>query len=59
MKCPVCMNVMHRVNLLNKSGIIIDRCYSHGIWLAAGKLQRLLEWHEVTGKDLKQKNIFD
>jgi Zn-finger nucleic acid-binding protein len=51
-KCPVCSKIMNRVNFGAKSGVIIDRCSEHGIWLDGGELRHLLEWVKAGGEIL-------
>lgn len=53
-KCPVCGQLMHRVNFGAKSGVIVDRCKEHGIWLDGGELRQLLEWMKLGGRLLEQ-----
>lgn len=53
-KCPVCSKVMNRVNFGAKSGVIVDRCKEHGIWLDGGELRHLFEWMKAGGKLLQQ-----
>lgn len=53
-KCPVCAKIMNRVNFGVKSGVIIDRCKDHGVWLDGGELRRLFEWMKAGGKLLDQ-----
>lgn len=53
-KCPVCANHMHRVNFGSKSGVIVDRCRDHGVWLDGGELRHLFEWMKAGGKLLAQ-----
>ncbi|MBF0303141.1 MAG: zf-TFIIB domain-containing protein [Desulfamplus sp.] len=53
-KCPVCSNFMNRVNFGTKSGVIVDVCKDHGIWLNAGELRHLLEWKKAGGKLLHE-----
>lgn len=53
-KCPVCEQLMHRVNFGVKSGVIIDRCKQHGIWLDGGELRQLFEWMKLGGQLLEQ-----
>ncbi|MEA2047230.1 MAG: zf-TFIIB domain-containing protein [Campylobacterota bacterium] len=58
-KCPVCNTVMHRLNYRSVSGVIVDRCYQHGIWLDAGELLQLYEWKQAGGlveKKLEEKS---
>ena len=55
-KCPVCAQIMNRVNFGAKSGVIIDKCSEHGVWLDGGELRHLLEWVKAGGQILaKQK----
>ena len=53
-KCPVCSDFMNRVNFGTKSGVIVDICKDHGIWLNAGKLRHLFEWKKAGGKLLHE-----
>ncbi len=53
-KCPVCCTVMNRVNFGANSGVIVDRCKQHGIWLDGGELRHLFEWMKAGGKLLQQ-----
>jgi Zn-finger nucleic acid-binding protein len=56
-KCPVCSQIMNRVNFGARSGVIIDRCQEHGLWLDGGELRHLLEWVKAGGQLLSsQKN---
>jgi Zn-finger nucleic acid-binding protein len=43
-KCPVCSEVMNRVNFGHRSGVIVDICGHHGTWFDPGELTRVLEW---------------
>jgi Zn-finger nucleic acid-binding protein len=53
-KCPVCSQLMNRVNFGVRSGVIIDRCKVHGLWLDGGELRHLMEWMKLGGKLLDQ-----
>ncbi len=53
-KCPVCTKLMNRVNFGAKSGVIVDRCKDHGVWLDGGELRHLFEWMKAGGKLLDQ-----
>ena len=48
-KCPVCAQLMHRKNYGGGSGIIIDTCGEHGIWLDGGELEQILKWTHAGG----------
>lgn len=49
-KCPVCANMMNRINFGTRSGVVIDRCKEHGVWLDAGELRQLCEWVKAGGQ---------
>lgn len=53
-KCPVCSKVMNRVNFGARSGVIVDVCKDHGVWLDGGELRQLFEWMKAGGKLLDQ-----
>ncbi len=53
-KCPVCRKLMNRMNFGTKSGVIVDRCKDHGVWLDSGELKHLLEWRKAGGALLSQ-----
>lgn len=53
-KCPVCARLMNRVNFGAKSGVVVDRCKEHGVWLDGGELRHLFEWMKAGGKLLEQ-----
>ncbi len=53
-KCPVCSTIMNRINFGIKSGVIVDRCKEHGVWLDGGELRHLFEWMKAGGKLLQQ-----
>jgi len=39
--CPVCNQLMNRQNFKKISGVIIDICIKHGVWLDAGELEQI------------------
>jgi Zn-finger nucleic acid-binding protein len=53
-KCPDCAQFMNRVSFGAKSGVIVDRCKAHGVWLDGGELRHLFEWMKAGGKLLDQ-----
>lgn len=53
-KCPVCATIMNRVNFGARSGVIVDRCPDHGLWLDGGELRQLFEWSKAGGSLLEQ-----
>jgi len=50
-KCPECSKIMQRKNYMNRSGVIMDVCSKHGIWLDAGELKQIQEWTALGGKE--------
>jgi Zn-finger nucleic acid-binding protein len=53
-KCPICSKLMNRINFGTKSGVIVDRCKDHGVWLDGGELRHLFEWMKAGGRLLQQ-----
>jgi len=49
-RCPVCDSMMQRKNYGGKSGVIIDVCHEHGVWLDAGEFKQLQEWIRLGGE---------
>lgn len=58
-RCPVCNKMMHRKNYSNRSGVIMDYCVDHGIWLDAGELKQIQEWTKLGGKQNAIKDELD
>jgi Zn-finger nucleic acid-binding protein len=54
-KCPECGVMMNRINFGAMSGVVIDQCKEHGIWLDNGELVHLMEWKKAGGQLLAQK----
>ena len=54
-KCPVCRQFMRRVNFGQRSGVIVDRCKQHGLWLDNGEISHLLEWKKAGGQLLHER----
>ena len=40
--CPVCNRLMNRKNFAQSSGVVLDVCAKHGVWLDRGELERVL-----------------
>ena len=47
--CPRCDKLMNRSNFARSSGVILDVCKAHGVWLDRGELQRVLGFIESGG----------
>ncbi len=52
--CPSCGELMNRSLQGKRSGVVVDRCRDHGLWLEAGELRQLLEWARAGGALLDQ-----
>lgn len=48
-KCPTCNNMMTRQNFGRSSGVMIDLCIRHGVWLDGGELEHILAFAEKGG----------
>jgi Zn-finger nucleic acid-binding protein len=44
LKCPMCHDLMNRVNFGKRSGIIVEVCKPHGVWFEKGQLTRAIEF---------------
>ncbi len=55
-KCPMCAERMSHLNFGGRSGVILDRCGTHGVWLEGSELRRLTEWWRAGGKLIYQTN---
>lgn len=51
-RCPVCGTLMTRFNYGRRSGILLDRCPSHGLWFDATELDAALRWIRSGGERL-------
>lgn len=47
--CPICAERMNRCAHGHRSGIVVDRCHAHGVWLDGGELEVLFEWGAAGG----------
>ncbi|MDA8017804.1 MAG: zf-TFIIB domain-containing protein [Thermoanaerobaculia bacterium] len=48
--CPDCGKLMNRRNFGARSGVVVDQCRDHGVWLDGGELRRLVEWARAGGR---------
>ncbi len=58
-RCPVCSKLMQRKNYMDRSGVIMDVCAEHGIWLDAGELKQIQDWIKLGGKSNALKDELD
>ncbi len=49
LKCPVCKTHMHRWNYRRVSGVLIDECRAHGVWLDRDELGRIADHVSTRG----------
>ncbi len=42
--CPVCGQLMNRVNFARCSGVVVDVCKGHGTWFDRNELQQIVEF---------------
>lgn len=42
--CPACGKMMNRSNFAKSSGVVLDVCRDHGVWLDRGELPALLDF---------------
>jgi len=54
-KCPVCQILMNRVSFGHKSGVVVDRCKRHGVWLDSSEITHLMEWKKAGGQLFHEK----
>lgn len=54
-KCPICRVLMNRVSYGHRSGVVVDQCRKHGIWLDSGEVTHLMEWKKAGGALLQAK----
>jgi Zn-finger nucleic acid-binding protein len=47
--CPVCKDLMNRVNFAHCSGVIVNVCNRHGTWFDKDELQRIVEFIRAGG----------
>ena len=49
LKCPQCSALMNRFNFANRSGVVMDKCRAHGLWLERDDLRRIIEFIQAGG----------
>ena len=40
-KCPECAQMMNRFNFAKVSGVVVDECRAHGVWLDTDELAKI------------------
>lgn len=56
-RCPVCRSFMKRNVYGYRSGVVIDSCQAHGIWLDGGEIAHLAEWKKAGGELLQTRVV--
>jgi Zn-finger nucleic acid-binding protein len=51
LKCPRCANIMNRMNYAQRSGIVINVCKPHGIWLDRDEIRQIIQFISSGGLD--------
>ncbi len=51
-RCPVCSELMHRLNFAGCSNVIVDVCKPHGTWFDRDELRRIVEF--ISGGGLER-----
>ena len=49
--CPVCHQLMNRVNFANCSHVIVDVCKAHGTWFDRDELRKVIEFIRAGGME--------
>jgi Zn-finger nucleic acid-binding protein len=58
--CPVCGELMNRVNFANFSNVIVEVCREHGTWFDRDELRRIVEFIRAGGMDkARQREMAD
>ncbi|MGC3956423.1 MAG: zf-TFIIB domain-containing protein [Verrucomicrobiota bacterium] len=50
--CPVCKQLMHRINFAKCSNVIVDVCKPHGTWFDKDELHRIVKFIAAGGMDV-------
>ncbi|MEZ4269374.1 MAG: zf-TFIIB domain-containing protein [Myxococcota bacterium] len=53
-RCARCDSVMSRVNFAGVSGVVVDECRAHGMWLDRGELQRIRQFIQLGGLEITE-----
>ncbi len=43
-RCPVCKQMINRINFARISGVIVDVCREHGIWFDSGEIEKIMNF---------------
>ncbi len=45
--CPACGSTLSKENWKYGSGVVVDQCDEHGIWVDGGEIERIEAWTEA------------
>jgi len=54
LKCPQCLAMMNRCNFAHRSGVIVDICKPHGIWVDHDGLRQIVAFIRAGGLERAQ-----
>ena len=54
-RCPVCRDLMHRVNFAKCSGVVLDICKRHGTWFDRDELKHIIDFIRTGGMEKARK----
>lgn len=57
--CPMCKQLMHRVNFAKCSNVIVDVCKPHGTWFDKDELHRIVKFINAGGMDVARAKEMD
>jgi Zn-finger nucleic acid-binding protein len=55
--CPTCHELMMRKNFGGSSGVVIDLCKNHGVWLDHRELERVLDYVQKGGLSRERERL--
>ena len=56
-RCPSCLQLMNRTEILSRSGVVVDMCISHGVWFDKGELSQAHALVKQRGKSEASDNL--
>ena len=57
--CPVCGDLMNRVNFAHCSGVVVDVCRQHGTWFDKDELRQIVEFIRAGGMEKSRQQQID
>ena len=53
--CPLCRDLMARINFADISAVIVNVCLRHGVWCHRDELRRIVEFIDANGFERSRK----